>query len=104
QRESTHTRRKFPSMSFSDRIAGMRERLRHRWMYRSGDGTAAPTAGAGAAASAGGFFSRLDRPGMRGILWRFLAAFIVFILLYYPIGMMLVHKVDDDPDFAPSAA
>lgn len=41
---------------------------------------------------------------MRGILWRLLAAFIVFILLYYPIGMLIVHKVDDDPDFAPSAA
>ncbi|MDP1626048.1 DUF2333 family protein [Parvibaculum sp.] len=90
-------------MSFSDRIAGMRERLRHRWMYRSGDGTSA-AAGTGAAAKAGGLFSRLDRPGMRGILWRAAAAIVIVILLYYPIGMLIVHTVDDDPDFAPSAA
>lgn len=90
-------------MSFSDRIAGMRERLRHRWMYRSGDGTSA-AAGAGTAAKSGGFFSRLDRPGMRGIIWRAAAAILILILLYYPIGMLIVHKVDDDPDFAPSAA
>lgn len=90
-------------MSFSDRIAGMRERLRHRWMYRSGDGTS-PAAGTGTAARSGGFFSRLDRPGMRGIVWRAAAAILILILLYYPIGMLIVHKVDDDPDFAPSAA
>ena len=37
--------------------------------------------------------------------WRVLkwtaAVVVLFCLLYYPIGMALMHKVNDDPDFAP---
>lgn len=95
-------------MSFSDRIAGWRENLRHRWMYRRGDGTQSPAGGAGAAAGQGGGIGRLlgglNRPGMGSMAKRAAVAIVVLILLYYPIGMLVVHKVDDDIDFAPSAA
>ncbi|MCF8469414.1 MAG: DUF2333 family protein [Parvibaculum sp.] len=100
-------------MSFSDRIAGWRERLRHRWMYRHGDGTQATssaTMSASAAGQGGGtsrigsLFGALNRPGMGGLVRRGLIALLIIILLYYPIGMFLVSKVDDNPDFVPSAA
>ncbi|PKQ03402.1 MAG: DUF2333 domain-containing protein, partial [Alphaproteobacteria bacterium HGW-Alphaproteobacteria-12] len=98
-------------MSFSDRIAGWRERLRHRWMYRHGDGTETASSATTAAAGQGGGGSRigglsgvLNRPGMGGLLRRGLIAILIIILLYYPIGMFLVSKVDDNPDFAPAAA
>ena len=94
-------------MSFSDRLAGWRESLRHRWMYRRGDGTqeaAAATGGSGFGARIGGTFKALNRPGMGNLAKRVLIALVVLVLLYYPIGMLVVHKVDDDIDFAPSAA
>lgn len=38
---------------------------------------------------------------MRRGLWLGLLAALVFVLaIYYPVGMALVHEVDDDPDFA----
>jgi len=41
----------------------------------------------------------------RSIPWgRIGIATIVFLLLYYPVGMMLVHRIDDDPDFAAPEA
>ena len=44
-------------MTFSERLADWREKLRHRWMYRRGDGSASPSASSsGAAANALGFF------------------------------------------------
>ena len=94
-------------MSLSDRLAGWRENLRHRWMYRRGDGSQAPSSGSGAGATSGGIggmFGKLNRPGMGNMAKRAGLAILVLILLYYPIGMFVVHKVDDDIDFAPSAA
>ena len=94
-------------MSFSDRLAGWRENLRHRWMYRRGDGTQGAAAGAGESGVGtrlGGFFGGLNRPGMGNMVKRILIALLVLVVLYYPIGMLVVHKVDDDIDFAPSAA
>lgn len=98
-------------MSFSDRIAVWRENLRHRWMYRRGDGTQSPAGGAGGAGGAAGqgggigrLLGGLNRPGMGSMAKRAAIAIVVLILLYYPIGMLVVHKVDDDIDFAPSAA
>ncbi|MEP2828587.1 DUF2333 family protein [Parvibaculum sp.] len=95
-------------MSFSERLAGWRENLRHRWMYRRGDGTQAASSG-GAAASGGQggfgrFFGGLNSSGMGSLAKRAGLAILIIILLYYPIGMFVVHKVDDDIDFAPSAA
>ena len=104
-------------MTFSERIAGWREKLRHRWMYRRGDGSASPSAASSGAAAPGktpsgpGFAARmaalfavLNRPGAGAMLKRGLIALLVFIALYYPVGMFVVHKVDDDIDFVPSAA
>lgn len=35
--------------------------------------------------------------------WRkIVLAVVIVIALYYPVGMIAVHKVDDDPDFAPA--
>ncbi len=48
-----------------------------------------------------------DLNGGPGRIWRLVkrlaAAVIVLALLYYPIGMVWVHRVDDDPDFAAPA-
>ncbi|MBO6668339.1 DUF2333 family protein [Parvibaculum sp.] len=93
-------------MSFSDRLAGWRENLRHRWMYRRGDGSQTASGGSSTAAngSGGGFFGSLNRPGMGSMAKRAGLAILVLILLYYPIGMFIVHTVDDDIEFTPSAA
>lgn len=37
---------------------------------------------------------------MRGWAFRIGGVVLAAMLLYYPIGMMLVHSVDDDPEFA----
>jgi hypothetical protein len=40
-------------------------------------------------------------PGRGGRMWRGLALLIVaIVLVYYPAGMVWVHRIDDDPDFA----
>ncbi len=46
--------------------------------------------------------SRLNRgPGhWRAAKWT-VAALVAVCVLYYPIGMAMTHRVDDDPDFAP---
>src|SRR5690606_12891676 len=94
-------------MSLSARLTEWREKIRHRWMYRRGDGSAAPAAGGGAAAAGArgtGFFTRFNEPGIGTLAKRIGLAILLIILLYYPIGMMIVHKVDDDLDFTPPAA
>ncbi len=80
-----------------DRFDGAADWLRHRWMYRKG----ASPEGAG---NGGALFSKLDEPGWGGIAWRALVALVVVILLYYPIGMLMVNRIDDDPDFKPAGA
>lgn len=80
-----------------DRFDGATDWLRHRWMYRKG------TSSEGAANGAA-LFSKLDAPGWGGIVWRALVALVVVILLYYPIGMFMVSRIDDDPDFKPTGA
>ena len=44
--------------------------------------------------------------GSRLRIAKWVAGIIVIVLLaYYPIGMLMVHKIDDDPDFkAPAVA
>ena len=43
-------------------------------------------------------------PAPGGGRWsRGLGLITVLALLYYPVGMALIHRVDDDPDFAPPA-
>src|SRR5262245_39272401 len=46
-------------------------------------------------------FSAAGR-GRRIVLWVVLAPLLAFVLLYYPVGALWVHKIDDDPDFAPA--
>lgn len=44
------------------------------------------------------------RPAGEPVAWRktrwFLLAVVVLLLLYYPIGMLWIHTIDDDTDFA----
>ncbi|MEN6541356.1 DUF2333 family protein [Parvibaculum sp.] len=79
-----------------DRFESAADGLRHRWMYRKG-GSSGDTGN-------GTLFSKLDEPGWGGIVWRALVALVVVILLYYPIGMLMVNRIDDDPDFKPAGA
>jgi hypothetical protein len=37
----------------------------------------------------------------RVLLWA-LAAFLLVVLLYYPVGALIISNVDDDPNFAPA--
>ncbi len=85
-----------------DSFTGMSDWFRRRWMYRkgfgSGEASSAPTE-----PRAGGFWKNLnDRPGLGGVGKRALIALVLIILLYYPIGMLIVNTVDDDPAFAPT--
>ncbi len=90
-------------MSFRESVTRMGDAIRRRWMYRKG--WSMPSLGSGfdggrvRAAAA-----RLNEPGWGGIAKRAAIALIAFLLLYYPIGMLLVNRIDDDPDFSPGAA
>jgi hypothetical protein len=88
-----------------DSIGSLRDWARRRWMYRKGFSFGSGGASATDAGSSGtGFLDRLNQPGLWGIVWRALVAIVVVLLLYYPIGMLMVNRIDDDPDFVPSAA
>ena len=43
----------------------------------------------------------------RGRLWRLVKWLAIVILavivLYYPVGMLMTHEINDDPNFAPAA-
>jgi hypothetical protein len=45
---------------------------------------------------------RLNAEGWGPIALRAGIALIVFVLLYYPIGMLIVNNIDDDLDYVPS--
>lgn len=81
---------------------GLRDGLRRRWMYRKGLSFGGADAGAKGAGDS--FLSRLDQPGWAGIAKRAFVALAVVVLLYYPIGMLMVNRIDDDPDFTPTGA
>ena len=67
-----------------------RESIRRRWLFRR-DGTPGPQGG-----GAGG----PGRIALRGIGIGLLVV-IAVLLLYYPIGMIVAHRIDDNPDFTP---
>lgn len=94
-------------MSFRESLANLRDWARHRWLYRKGwfsGGSSGDAFAAAAPAVGGGLFSRINQPGLGGIVWRAFVALVVVILFYYPIGMLIVSRVDDNPDFMPSGA
>ncbi|MDO8422020.1 MAG: DUF2333 family protein [Parvibaculum sp.] len=43
-----------------------------------------------------------NRPGGSGIMRRGIIAVLALLLLYYPVGMLMVSNISDDPDFAPA--
>ena len=47
---------------------------------------------------------KAGRSGSRLRIVKWVTGIIVIVLLaYYPIGMLMVHKIDDDPDFKAPA-
>ena len=75
----------------------LRSRIGNWWRERQsglGVGTDSPT-----------LAERLDRlnaEGWTALVLRGLIALALFLLLYYPIGMLVVNTVDTDLDYAPS--
>lgn len=51
------------------------------------------------------FLPRFSGGFSGGTIWRFskwlALAVLVLAAFYYPVGMLIVHKINDDPDFAP---
>jgi hypothetical protein len=70
------------------------------------DGRVRADAGDGAG-KARGWRERLRLPRLRNVkgrTWKWIAiVLVVLLLLYYPIGMALMHTIDDNPGFAPPA-
>ncbi len=93
----------------SDTYRNLRDKISQAWTYRKErkeSADAAPTP-QGDASPSQGRLSRIwrnlnDRPGVGGFAKRGAIAVLVLLLLYYPIGMALVHSVNDDMNFAPS--
>jgi hypothetical protein len=84
-----------------DTASDIRDWARRRWMYRKGWSSGSGTATGGG--RFGAFWRNLNsRPGLGGIAKRGLIALAIILFLYYPIGMLMVSHVDDNPDFAPS--
>jgi hypothetical protein len=46
----------------------------------------------------------VDRVLTGGLLLKIGAALLLLVILYYPIGMVVTHKVDDDPTYVPADA
>ncbi|MGV8997562.1 MAG: DUF2333 family protein [Parvibaculaceae bacterium] len=83
------------------------DKISQSWTYRKERGAAAPQ---GATSSeipsqsrSARFWRNLnDRPGFGGFMKRGLIAVVILLLLYYPIGMIIVNSVNDDVNFAPT--
>ena len=73
-------------MSMLDRVRDGARDLRNRWTYRDG----------------GRRLARPRLPKFEGRWPRRIALVLAaFLLVYYPLGMLWTHKVDDDVSFAP---
>ncbi|MGB5091688.1 MAG: DUF2333 family protein [Parvibaculum sp.] len=90
-------------MSMIDRLSALWDSLRQRWLYRKGDWSMPsldfwrrkPTTSATGAAMD-------DIAGSTGwtvYIKRGALALLAILLLYYPVGMLMVHNIDDDADF-----
>ncbi len=51
-----------------------------------------------------GLRARLSEPGLQRAIKIAAVLVAVLVVLYYPIGMMLIHKINDDLDFTPAEA
>ena len=96
-------------MAFSDRLAAMRDWLRHKWMYRKGGGNASSSgATVGGADSGGGAGPSPSSGGASRNWFGWLRPVIILIplaiVLYYGVGMAVVHSIDDNPDFTIPAS
>tara|TARA_R110000824_G_scaffold118960_14_gene272012 strand:+ start:130853 stop:131980 length:1128 start_codon:yes stop_codon:yes gene_type:complete len=89
-----------------DSVVGLRESLRQRWAYRKENAASSASSGASAPAGQGRlgrFWHNLnDTPGIGATTKRALTALLILLLFYYPVGMVMVHHVGDDPNFAPT--
>ncbi len=92
---------------FRDGVEGVQE----KWAYRKERVAASVDAAADGAVDADaaprGRLGRSwrninDRPGAGGVAKRAVIAIAIIVLLYYPIGMLMVNNVDDDPNFTPT--
>lgn len=72
-------------------LENARDSLRRRWLYRPGREVSGT--------SSGGPRRRISLGPIRWVLLLILLAF----LLYIPVGMLVVHRIDDDPNFTPPA-
>lgn len=82
-------------MAFSDRLDAMRDWLRHKWMYRKGGGGEAP--GAASAATSGSERAAASPSSSRnwlGWLKPVIVLVPLAIVLYYAVGMAIVHNVE----------
>lgn len=97
-------------MSFSERLSALGDRIRHAWLYRKGTWSMPnlafwrhkPSGGMGA--EAGESAPTAGSRNWLGHVRRGVIALIIIALLYYPVGMMMVHHVDDDMNFKAPAA
>ncbi|PCJ68866.1 MAG: hypothetical protein COA62_13655 [Rhodobiaceae bacterium] len=76
-------------MAVRDTFAGFTDRLRHRWMYRKG--------GKGLTIEWGRFLKA-------GALRRTALGLLAFFTLYYAVGAVWIHDIEDNADFQPPAA
>lgn len=87
---------------FRDGVEGVQE----KWAYRKERVAASADAAMDASAAPRGRLGRFwrnvnNRSGAGGIVKRGLIALAIIVLFYYPIGMLMVNNVDDNPDFTP---
>lgn len=91
----------------SNSYRSLSDKISQAWTYRKERGGAAGVAAPQGDVPSQSRFSRFwrnlnDRPGFGGFVKRGLIAVAILFLLYYPIGMALVHSVNDDVNFAPT--
>lgn len=90
-------------MSLTDRLSALWGSLRQRWLYRKGNWSMPsfdfwrrkPSA-----ASAGEAIDGIvGATSWTGYIKRGLLALLAVVFLYYPVGMVMVHHIDDDAGF-----
>lgn len=90
-------------MSMTDRLSALWDSLRQRWLYRKGNWSMPSfdfwRRGPSAASADAPINDATGFSNWTGYLKRGLVALLAVVLLYYPVGMIMVHNIDDDTDF-----